>query len=62
MAEGAGANRREVRRQAGRKRDRLKKRKFPLLVAYGVDPVSGERWVLDWQRAGRRTWRAGGPC
>ncbi len=34
----------------GRKRKRLKKRKFPLLVAYGVDPVSGERWILDWQK------------
>jgi len=34
----------------GRERDRLKKRKFPLLVAYGLDPSSGERWVLDWQK------------
>ncbi|HEX2987462.1 MAG TPA: transposase [Chloroflexota bacterium] len=34
----------------GRKRDRLKTRKFPLLVAYGADPTSGERWVLDWQK------------
>ncbi len=34
----------------GRERDRLKKRKFPLLVAYGLDPASGERWVLDWQK------------
>ncbi len=34
----------------GRQRDRLKKRKFPLLVAYGLDPVSGERWVLDWEK------------
>jgi transposase-like protein len=22
-----------------------------LLVAYGVDPVSGERWLVDWERA-----------
>ncbi len=34
----------------GRKRKRLKKRKFPLLVAYGVDPASGQRWILDWEK------------
>lgn len=34
----------------GRVRDRLKKREFPLLVAYGVDPLSGERWILDWEK------------
>ena len=34
----------------GRRRKRYKLRKFPLLVAYGVDPTSGERWVLDWER------------
>lgn len=34
----------------GRCRQRMKMRKFPLLVAYGVDPVSGERWLLDWER------------
>jgi transposase-like protein len=34
----------------GRQRDRLRKRKFPLLVAYGLDPVSGQRWILDWQK------------
>jgi transposase-like protein len=33
----------------GRRRQRMKGRKFPLLVAYGVDPVSGERWLLDWE-------------
>jgi hypothetical protein len=45
----------------GRERDRLKKRKFPLLVAYGVDPVSGERWVLDWEKGREEdleSWRA----
>jgi hypothetical protein len=45
----------------GRERDRLKKRKFPLLVAYGVDPVSGERWVLDWHKGKEEdleSWRA----
>lgn len=34
----------------GRRRDRVKKRKFPLLVAYGLDPVSGERWIVDWEK------------
>ena len=34
----------------GRRRKRYKLRKFPLLVAYGVDPVSEERWILDWER------------
>jgi len=34
----------------GRRRKRSKRHQFPLLVAYGVDPVSGERWVLDWER------------
>jgi transposase-like protein len=34
----------------GRRRKRNKLRRFPLLVAYGVDPRSGERWVLDWER------------
>ena len=34
----------------GRVRQRLKMRKFPLLVAYGVDPVSKERWILDWDQ------------
>lgn len=34
----------------GRRRKRSKLRKYPVLVAYGVDPVSGERWILDWER------------
>jgi transposase-like protein len=34
----------------GRRRKRQKLRRFPLLVAYGVDPNSGQRWVLDWER------------
>jgi transposase-like protein len=38
------------RDKKGRKRERQKVRKFPVLVAYGVDPVSGERWLLDWER------------
>jgi transposase-like protein len=36
--------------QKGRRRKRTKLRKFPLLVAYGVDPATGERWVLDWEK------------
>jgi transposase-like protein len=34
----------------GRHRKRMKLRKYPVLVAYGVDPTSGERWILDWER------------
>jgi hypothetical protein len=34
----------------GRRRKRYQVRKYPLLVAYGLDPLSGERWVLDWER------------
>ena len=34
----------------GRQRERLKKTKFSILVAYGVDPDTGRRWVLDWER------------
>jgi hypothetical protein len=34
----------------GRCRDKMKVRKFPLLVAYGVDPVSGKGHLLDWER------------
>jgi transposase-like protein len=44
----------------GRRRKRHKLRKFPLLVAYGVDPASGQRWVLDWQRGedeDRASWQ-----
>jgi hypothetical protein len=35
----------------GRRRPRVKRRKVVLLVAYGIDPVDGARWVLDWERA-----------
>jgi transposase-like protein len=35
----------------GRRRPTKRRRKIVLLVAYGVDPVSGEHWVLDWERA-----------
>jgi len=36
--------------KCGRRRKRNKLRKLPLLVAYGVDPVSQERFVIDWER------------
>jgi hypothetical protein len=36
--------------KTGRHRKRFQRRRFPLLVAYGVDPATGERWVLDWER------------
>jgi transposase-like protein len=35
----------------GRRRQRVRRRKVVVLVAYGVDPATGERWVLDWERA-----------
>jgi transposase-like protein len=35
----------------GRRRERMKRAKAVILVAYGVDPTTGERWVLDWERA-----------
>lgn len=35
----------------GRERARMRRKKLGLLVAYGVDPESGEWWVLDWERA-----------
>lgn len=34
----------------GRERVRVRRRKVGLLVAYGVDPTTGEWWVLDWER------------
>lgn len=33
----------------GRRRARVRRAKVVLLVAYGVDPAGGERWVLDWE-------------
>ena len=35
----------------GRKQARVRRQKVCLLVAYGVDPTSGQWWVLDWERA-----------
>jgi transposase-like protein len=43
----------------GRDRPRMRRKKVGLLVAYGVDPGSGEWWVLDWERAeqeDRESW------
>lgn len=39
------------RDKAGRERDRGRRVKVPLLVAYGVEPATGERWLLDWEQA-----------
>jgi transposase-like protein len=44
----------------GRRRQRQKARKFPVLVAFGLDPLSGERWLLDWERGrdeDEESWR-----
>ena len=44
----------------GRRRERMRRAKVVLLVAYGVDPAGGERWVLDWERAAAEdepSWR-----
>jgi len=35
----------------GRQRPRLRRQKVGLLVAYGVDPTTGDWWTLDWERA-----------
>jgi len=35
----------------GRERVRVRRKKVGLLVAYGVNPTTGEWWVLDWERA-----------
>ncbi|MDO8673753.1 MAG: transposase [Dehalococcoidia bacterium] len=35
----------------GRNQPRVKRKKVGLLVAYGVDPATGDWWVLDWERA-----------
>jgi hypothetical protein len=38
------------RDRQGRERERHRRRKVPLLVAYGCDPQTGERWLLDWEQ------------
>jgi len=35
----------------GRQRPRMRREKIGLLLALGVDPTTGEEWVLDWERA-----------
>ena len=35
----------------GRNQARVRRQKVCLLVAYGVNPTSGQWWVLDWERA-----------
>lgn len=48
------------RDKAGRERDRVRRIKVPLLVAYGVEPATGERWLLDWEQAAgedEASWR-----
>ena len=46
--------------QTGRERVRVRRVKVVLLVAYGVDPATGERWLLDWEQAAgedEASWR-----
>ncbi len=48
------------RDRQGRDRPRVRREKGPLLVAYGVDPATGERWILDWERGQQEdeaSWR-----
>jgi transposase-like protein len=37
--------------KSGRERPRMQRKKIGLLVAYGVDPATGQWQVLDWERA-----------
>lgn len=44
----------------GRQRVRVRRKKVGLLVAYGVEPTTGDWWVLDWERAaqeGQESWQ-----
>jgi hypothetical protein len=50
------------RDRLGRERERQRCQQVPLLIAYGVDPVSGERWLLDWELGEKQTRRAGSAC
>jgi transposase-like protein len=48
------------RDRQGRQRSRRQRVKIPLLVAYGVEPTSGERWIVDWElgeREDEASWR-----
>jgi transposase-like protein len=35
----------------GRERPRMRRKKVGVLVGYGVEPATGQWWVLDWERA-----------
>ncbi len=35
----------------GRDRPKVQRARVPLLVTYRVDPPTGERWLVDWERA-----------
>jgi transposase-like protein len=41
------------RDRRGRQRRRRERVRVPLLVAYGVDPRSGDRWIVDWELGAR---------
>jgi transposase-like protein len=48
------------RDRQGRNRRRRQRVKVPLLVAYGVDPATGDRWIMDWELGDREdeaSWR-----
>lgn len=50
----------QYRDAAGRERERVRRVKVPLLVAYGLDPATGGRWLLDWEQAAgedEASWR-----
>lgn len=49
------------RDRQGRDRPRVRRERVPLLVALGVDPQTGERWLLDWtigRAEDEASWRA----
>jgi hypothetical protein len=57
LLESTGEDERDAQ---GRRRAKKRRRKVVLLVAYGVDPASGEHWVLDWEQASgedEASWR-----
>jgi transposase-like protein len=37
------------RDKQGRRRPRVRRVRVPLLVAFGIDPATGERWLVDWE-------------
>jgi transposase-like protein len=51
---------REYTDKRGRRRRRKRRRKVPVLVAYGIDPRTGEKRLLDWeqgQEEDRESWQ-----